>query len=166
MSKTVEQQVFEQHQKIIAVAQSGNNAKITLGEFLLWMREGDRYKFVAGEESTWTSYLASPEVKLPYSTAARYMTIAQVYIKDLGLTYDELNGLDTWALEYCSKVVNKRNVQKWLREIKELSRSDIKQLVKFGDTDQISCKHPHKEILPARERCKDCGAVMTKRDTK
>lgn len=166
MSKSVEQQVFEQHQKIVAVAQSGNNAKIALGEFLLWMREAERYKSVAGEDSTWTSYLASPEVNVPYSSASRYMTIAQTYIKDLGLSYDELNGLDTWGLEYCSKVVNKKNVRKWLGDIKALSRSDLRVLVKFPDQDQMKCKHTNVEELPARTRCKNCGTIRNKRAEK
>lgn len=161
---SVEQQVFEQHQKIVAVAQSGNNAKIALGEFLLWMREAGRFKFVAGEDSTWTSYLASPEVKIPYSSASRYMTIAQKYIKDLGLSYADLDGLDTWALEYCAKVVNKRNVRKWLGEMRELSRSDIKHLVKYPGKDQMKCKHESYEHLPARTRCLSCGVITNKRD--
>ena len=163
MGIPVEEQVFEQHQKIVAVAQSGNNAKIALGEFLLWMREGERYKLVAGEDSSWTSYLASPEVKIPYTSAARYMTIAQKYIRELGLSYEDLNGLDTWALEHVAGQVNKKNIRKWLGEIKELSRSDIKHLVRFGTKDVMKCRHEKVETLPERRRCVDCGVITNKR---
>lgn len=160
MGHPVEQQVFEQHQKIIAVAQSGNNAKIALGEFLLWMREADRYKLIAGEEATWTSYLASPEVKIPYSSADRYMRIAKLYIQEIGLGYEDLNGLDTWGLHYLAHkgVVNKKNVHKWLSNIKELSRSDIKHMVSHPDVDVMKCKHEFEKVKP-KWRCKKCETV-------
>lgn len=162
---TVEEKVFDRYKKITELAQSGNNTKIALGELLLWMREADRYKFIAGEESTWTSFLASPEINIPYSSAMRYMSIAQTYIKDLELKYEDLTGLDTWGLYYVahSKIINKRNAKRWLANIRELSRSDLMQIVKFPDKDVMKCKHTDCEEIPPKRRCKNCGAVMNKR---
>lgn len=166
MTKTVEQQVFDHHQNIAGLSQAGNNAKIALGEYLLWMREADRFKFVSGEDASWTDYLASPEVKIAYSTAARYMNIAQKYIKELGLSHDDLAGLDTWSLDHVAKLVTKKNVKDWLDKIRELSRSDIKHLARFGDTDQMTCAHEKNPDLfaplPPKWECTKCGAITSR----
>ncbi len=150
------------HKKITEIAQASNSTKIALGEYLLGMRKGNKYREVWGEDTTWGEYLASPEVKIPYASAHRYITIAEKYIVELGLTYDDLYGLDTWALYYCAKVVNKTNHEEWLSNIRSLSRSDIQQLVKYQGKDQMECKHEHLEKMPSKWKCPDCGVITNK----
>lgn len=149
----------QMHKKITEMAQASNSTKIALGEYLLSMKEGGKFREVAGEGSTWGEYLASPEVKIPYASAHRYITIAEKYIVELGLSYEDLYGLDTWALYYCAKVVTKENQEEWLENIRTLSRSDIQQLVKYQGKDQMVCKHGNLNKMPSKWKCEDCGII-------
>lgn len=148
----------ELHQKIVEISRAHNSTNLALGEYLLYMKEDNRYQEVSGEGSTWGEYLASPEVKLKTSSAYRYMAIVKKYIVELGLKYEDLYGLDTPSLYYCVKVINKDNHEEWLEKIKTLSRSDIEHLIKFGDKDQMACEHQF-EPVPTKWKCKICGTI-------
>jgi hypothetical protein len=148
----------ELYKKIVEISQAKNSTNVALGEYLVEMRKNYKFREVSGEGTTWGEFLASPEVKIPYSSAHRYIKIAEKYIYELGLTYDNLYGLDTWALYYCSKKVTKDNYRDWIEKIRHLSRNDLTQLVKFGDTDQVSCEHIY-QPMPRKWKCLTCGDV-------
>lgn len=154
---------FRLYKKLVENTQSANSQKIAIGDCLLQLRESGGYQEIAGEGESWTTFLAMPEVKIPYSTAARYMKIAEVYIRKVGLKYEDLLGLDTWSLYYVANKVDKNNVHDWLGKVKELSRSDIQVLITHEGVDQMTCKHAMKP-LPVKYKCDLCGIITNNKE--
>jgi hypothetical protein len=154
---------FEIYKKLVETTQTSNSQKIAMGDYLLELRQTGGYKDIAGESETWTTFLAMPEIKIPYTTASRYMKIAEVYIRKVGLSYEDLHGLDTWSLERVANKVTKQNYKGWLEKVKELSRSDIVVEVTHEGVNQMECKHELKP-LPAKYKCNKCGIITSHRE--
>lgn len=150
---------FELYEKLKDTTQKSNSYKIIMGEYLYRLKESKGYEDIAGEGETWTTFLAMPEIAIPYTTAARYIKIAEVYVHKLGLSYEDLQGLDVWKLETVANKVTKQNVKEWLERIPTLSRSDIQTLVQHGEVDQMKCKHANLKVLPIKYKCLDCGII-------
>lgn len=147
---------YEIHKEIEKLAQVKNTSSLALGEKLYAIKEGRMYRDITGDNN-FSTYLGSPEIKISPSTAFRYIAIYKKYIKELGLGYEDIYGLDTASLYTVAKVVNKENIDEWLTNVKELSRSDIIRLVKFPDTDVMDCEHKWKEDV--RYKCEKCGEI-------
>jgi|TARA_R100001530_G_scaffold116143_2_gene83185 hypothetical protein len=148
--------VFEKHQSILEITRARNNTTLILGKFLHEMLEDNKYETISGEDTSFASYLADPEVNISRSTAYRYVGIYRKFVLELGIPLEDLQGLDIIKLDKIQKVVNKKNVKKWLSEIAVLSRSDLTRLIKYPDTDPMKCDH---KWSCHKEKCDKCGEI-------
>lgn len=152
-------------QEVVSLTKLKNNANLILGEYLLKLKETGDYKKFSGEDSTFQDFLASPEIKLSSTTAYRYMTIYKKYVREIGLTLDDLKGLDVTMLEAVTKAVTKDNVREWLERVRSLSRSDIVRMAKHGDVDAMTCDHQWVR-LPVKCKCGVCGEIKIEHESK
>lgn len=125
-------QVFILHGRVVDLLRVKNQANLMLGDLLLDIIESEGHKIILGEDrkASIESYLGLPEIKQARTTVFRYIGVVKKYIRELGLTFGDLEGLDIHALDMCAKVVTKENIDEWLGRIETLSRSDLKILVK------------------------------------
>jgi hypothetical protein len=107
-----------------------SNPKIAAGGYLLNLKNSGDYRFIGNGYNTWNEFLKSEWVKMPYSTAYRYLKIAEKYIGECELTIEELEGHDTWSLTYIANKVNKENIKEWLAFINNNSRQDVINKIK------------------------------------
>lgn len=146
--------------KLIEINKASNSSKIAMGEYLLELKESEGYLDIVGSAGSWKEFLGSPEIKIPYSTAQRYITIAKKYIKELGMSYDDLYGMDTWCLARVAPHITPETKDEWLGRIEALSRADIERLVKYGGKDTMTCQH-HWNPMPPKWKCDLCGECTT-----
>lgn len=151
-------ELYKKHEQIKEITSLKNTTGLALGELLYEMKKDDRYKTISGEETSFSQYLADPEVKIAESSAYRYISTYKRYIVELGCELSEINGLDIHKLYNVRKVITKENKDEWLGNIRSLSRSDLFRLLNYPDIDPMECEH---ETKPHKNICVKCGEVFS-----
>ena len=157
MNEKTAEKVYKRHLKITEMTDAKNETDLVLGKYLYEMKETEEYKVIAGDDSTFTSYLADPEISVSVSKATRLMRIHIKYILELEMTYTDLRGIDTYKLQRIAKEITPENKDEWISRARTLSRSDIARLLEYPDVDPMTCQHLFK---PHKEKCGKCGEVQ------
>ena len=121
-------------EKISALFNRVRNPKIVAGVYLLEIKKKKEYMFLDHGYSNWNEFLKSDRIKMPYTTAHRYLKIAEKYVEECGLTVEDLESHDTWSLTYIANKVTKENVKEWLEFIKNHSRQEVINKVKNNES--------------------------------
>lgn len=138
---------------------ANRNLDLELARRLLFLKRENRYRHITGDpRSTWGEFLSDPELQISWEKARRIMRIYEVYIEGYGLKDEEINGIDQRSLLKLSTIIDKDNVRDWLLKAKNLSRSDLKRELKFGDIDVMTCKHNYSKTHETME-CSKCGEI-------
>lgn len=153
---------FDAFQGIKNVQHAGSGLDLELAKHLAYLHENKRYKIIMGyDEASWTSFVAQAELQpMTYEKSYRLMKIYNVYVKELGLKPKHLVGVDTNSLYRLAGEVNERNIDDWLRKARELSRSDLRRVLNFGDVDETKCDHKFETKII--KKCNICGMTEIK----
>lgn len=152
-----ESEAFNLHQKVLSLVEIQNSSTLVLGElFYRIKKEKMFYELCGDDKATWRDYLG--DIKKSYGYASLLMNLYRFYILDLELKYKQLEGIDTIILDVARQVITKENLDEWLPKLKTLSRSDIKDLVRYGDKDKTRCRHEWQAKEP-KWVCDKCGAI-------
>jgi hypothetical protein len=156
-------EIFDAFQQLKTIASMNSGVDLKQAKWLAYMKYSEAYKTILGDpEATWRAFIAQPELQpLKVSKADRLAKIYKIYITDMGLTEEDILGVDSNSLHRLTNVVNKENVKDWLNKAKTLSRADLFREIKFGAVEKATCAHDWrtKQI----SICKLCGAKEIKK---
>lgn len=156
-------EIFEAFQQLKTISSLNSGVDLKQAKWLAFMKYGEHYRTIMGDQdATWRSFIAQPELQpLKVSKADRLAKIYKTYITDMGLTEEDILGVDSNSLHRLTNVVKPENVKEWLEKAKTLSRSDLFREIKFGEIDEMKCEHQWK--TKQINICKLCGAKEIKK---
>lgn len=151
-------QIFDAYQNLKSLQQTTSGIDLIKAKELAYIKKDKNYKIIMGDDgATWASFIAQPELQpLKVSKADRLVKIYNTYILNLGLTEEDILGIDSNILQRLTTLVDDKNINEWLNKAKNLSRSDFYRELKYGEVNEMTCEHQWniKEI----KTCKICGA--------
>lgn len=156
MDENKAEQIFAIHRKIVELSSMASASNLLRGQFFYEARKDDNFKLIAGEDATWKSYCADPEIGLSTTSVNKYIDVYEKYVLELGIPIEELYGIDINKLKKVSEVITTENKEEWFSKMKTLSRSDIYRMFEHPDQDVMTCEHKWKNH---KQKCTVCGEV-------
>ena len=102
------------------------------------------YQVVLGDEDApWTAYLSQFEIFYSASKVYTMNKVYQKFVKELGLTIEEIQGFPITKLSQLLPIVDKANVKEWLNKAFELTNQDFADEIRIaqGKESYLDCTH-------------------------
>ena len=148
--------VFEAYQRLQSLQGASRGVDLELAKELSELKKDENYRIIMGDtEASWKAFLCQPEINLHVAKADRLVKIYQKYIQELGLSTEDIYGVDSNILVRLASVVTKDNVGEWIEKAKNLSRADVYREIKFGAIDEMKCEHNYTRKIVCT--CVKCG---------
>jgi len=160
---STETTIFDNFQQLKNLSNQTSGIDLEKAKQLAFLKKDGNFRIILGETGgLWKTFVAQPELQpLTLSKADRLVKIYNTYIEKLGLSADDIRGIDSHSLYRLANMVNKDNIVKWLVHARTSSRSDLFREIRFGNIDENKCQHDWetKAVLT----CKKCGTKKIKK---
>jgi len=110
---------------------------LRLGKYFRQLRDKKLYKYIFGQDgdTTWTGFLANPEVKFSQSSVYNFIELYELWILRLGYREENITDVGYKRLMLVTPITRKNPDQadKWLSEARVLSQSDLINTVRASE---------------------------------
>ena len=129
---------FENCQNIINLKSNIGKDFLKLASLLITNHDNKYYKVLGYD--TWEEFLAIPEISMSRSFAYKLMQVRRVWIEEYNVSQENLACIDAEKLYLAGMVATKKDYEEWLERARQLSRSDIRGLIKGEEYEyKVTC---------------------------
>ena len=125
--ETHNKKIFESYQVLKSFSYSPQYINLKQAKELAFMKKDDNFKIVMGSNgASWREFIKQSELQpLKVDKADRLAKIYTIYINKLGLSENDIAGVDSVSLYRLSTIVTPSNVHSWLDKARNLSRTEL-----------------------------------------
>ena len=139
---------FENCQNIIALKNNIGQDLLRLASLLVVNHNENYYKILGYD--TWEEFLAIPEISISRFWAYKLIKVYETWVEKFGVEPAKLD-IDLEKLFLTIKKATKENYEEVLEQARNLSRSDVKQLMsgkgyEFERYKMVTCPHCGGEV--------------------
>lgn len=143
--------MFQLHQNLISLKRRVGLDSLQMARMLYHLHDEKNWHVIE-PDATWSGYCASPELGISESSAGNLMRIYRKFVIDLGLSEEDLVGIDSRKLSMILPAVTPDTVSELLSRARTLSRSDLAISL---EEDKVG-EHEHEIEVVTYNRCKKC----------
>jgi len=151
-SSQVADEAFNNHQIIIKIKQSITKNFWNLAVMLKINRDRRYYKTLGYE--TFEQYLGTPEISLSRGYTFKLIKNYELWVQTYNVSPAKLEGIDSEKLYLAGMIATKDDYEEWIQKAKDLSRSDIRGLIKGEDYEynirEVECPKCHYKFTISR----------------
>jgi len=138
-TKEIADEAYSNHLTILRLKYSINKDLFKLAIFLKESRDKKYYK-IMNYADTWEGYLATPEVNISRGYAHKLITNYEIWVLKWKFRMRDINDIDAEKLYLAGMVATKKDYEEWLEKARQLSRSDIRGLIKGEEYEyKVTC---------------------------
>ena len=140
------------HQNYVAIVKCKEGVIrhfLLLAQYLKECRDSGYYSQLGYEN--FKEFLSLPEISLSQGYVTKLITAYEVWHEKFGVSQEKLQNIDVEKLYLASQIAGDDDHEEWLDRARELSRSDLTQLIKENGGQE--CRHEYQEM----RICRLCG---------
>ena len=124
---------------------------LRLGKYFKELRDKKLYKYIFGQDdSTWTEFLATPEIRFERSSVYNFIGLYELWILKLGYLEKEITDIGYKRLMLVTPITRKNpeQAQEWLSAADTMSQSDLINTVREAEGKEPMKKSDTAESPP------------------